>query len=150
MKVIKTVTQKDRQIPEYYESDISDSETEAEVILQQILPKIISNGNDLQLTLSESSSYESTDEIDHVSSKYIESKELIQCRKGNIAYFVNSLGESSDNGSKKLIEFNKIPVEQKLKVNEVQQIKRKSKSKHYYSLCIRNREIKLDRNRRNN
>ena len=126
-----------RSKPEYYESDISDSETEAEVILPQSQPRIIRNDNDEQLILSETSSYESTDEIDPISSKYIESKELIQCRKGNIAYFVNSSGEPSDNGSKKLIEFNKIPIKQKLEVNEVQQTKRKTKNKHYYSLCIR-------------
>ena len=128
--------------PEYYESDISDSETEAEVIISQGLPKIIGNDNDEQLIQFESSSYESTDELDHTPSKYIESKELIQCRKGNIAYFVNGLGEPSDNGSKKLIEFNKIPPEQKLEFNEVRQIKRKLKGKYFYSLCIRGEKPK--------
>ena len=66
----------------------------------------------------------------------VETKELLQYRSDNIAYFVTSNGSPCDKGSKALIEANKIPVKCTLQVGNINEIK-KSNNKYLFGLCIR-------------
>ena len=66
----------------------------------------------------------------------IETKELIQFRKDNIAYFVANDECPCDEGSRALIEANKIPAEQTLHVGKINETRR-SNSKYLFGLCIR-------------
>ena len=47
---------------------------------------------------------------------FVDTKEMLQYRKGNIIYFVTSMGEPCDNGAKGLITNNKIPEKKTIKV----------------------------------
>ena len=66
----------------------------------------------------------------------VETEELLQFRKENIAYFIASDGSPCDEGSRALIEVNKIPVKLTLQVCNISETK-KSNNKYLYGLCIR-------------
>ena len=66
----------------------------------------------------------------------IESKELLQFRKDNIAYFIASDGSPCDKGSRVLIEANKIPAKQTVSVGNFSE-SRRNNNKYFFGLCIR-------------
>ena len=61
---------------------------------------------------------------------------MIRFRHDNLIYFVSSTGESCDEGSRKLIEFNKIETSQNFKPISVNYAIKRSKLNHF-ALCIK-------------
>ena len=65
----------------------------------------------------------------------IESKELLQFRKDNIAYFIASDENPCDKGSRVLIEANKIPDKQTVSVGNISETRRNN-NKYLFGLCV--------------
>ena len=66
----------------------------------------------------------------------IESKELLQFRKDNIAYFIASDGSPCNKGSRVLIEAHKIPVKRTVSTGNISGTRRNN-NKYWFGLCIR-------------
>ena len=66
----------------------------------------------------------------------METREAIQYRIDNIAYFITSNGLPCNENARKLLEFNKISPHQSKTVGEVKETK-KGNSRHHFSFCIR-------------
>ena len=83
-------------------------------------------------------SLESADNVSHTSYRrqIVETREAIQYRTDNIAYFITNNGLPCDEGARKLLEFNKISPNQSTTVGEVKETK-KGNNRHQFSLCIR-------------
>ena len=113
------------------EHNINDSN-----IIQQ--PKLLNNIDSEILESSDDEKDSENQNLLKIDKKniFVETKEMLQYRKGNIIYFLTSIGEPCDNGAKGLITTNKIPEKQQLKVESDNEIKR-SNNKNFFALCIR-------------
>ena len=122
------------------ETDLSLSDVDSDVPTH-LKQGTILGGNEEELRIkssSEDNHQSETKETTHTEFRrnIIESKELLQFRKDNIIYFIASDGSLCDNGSRVLIEANKIPANQTVCVGKIGETRR-SNNKYLFGLCIR-------------
>ena len=121
------------------DSEIDSSSTDIELdksttLGQGIIAPNTFNQEEFEENVTDKDSYQSGNKLTpriERTHNIIETKELLQFRRDNIVYLV-----ASDEGSRALIDANKIPIKQKLQVGNIKEIKRHN-NKYLLGLCIR-------------